>query len=111
MPQRVTFITELARAGNSPIAVQKLARHSDFNLTLRTYTRLQIDDLVDAVERLSSLTGGDEIKTPATTESGTEDDVRLRSLVEAWPSLPEHIKTAIALLTAPQIDPAEKRPR
>ena len=40
--QRVTFITELARVGNSPIAVQKLARHSDFNLTMRTYTRLQI---------------------------------------------------------------------
>jgi site-specific recombinase XerC len=38
--QRTTFITGLARAGVSVSTAQKLARHSDVNLTLGTYTRL-----------------------------------------------------------------------
>jgi len=98
-----TFITELARVGNSPIAVQKLARHSDFNLTLRTYTRLQIDDLVDAVERLPTLggTGGGKGQSLTAPEPipNMPDDARLRDLVAVWPTLPEHLKNAIAMLT------------
>ena len=38
--QRTTFITGLARAGVAPAMAQRLARHSDINLTMGVYTRL-----------------------------------------------------------------------
>jgi integrase len=50
---RTTFITGLARAGVAPALAQKLARHSDINLTLNAYTRLQMNDLAGAVGRLT----------------------------------------------------------
>lgn len=106
--QRVTFITELARTGSSPAAVQKLARHSDYNLTLRTYTRLGIDELVSAVEKLPPLggnTGNQDTNTPQAQATPTMPDMpndpRLRDVVVAWPSLPDQIKNAIAMLIAP----------
>lgn len=58
--QRATFITGLARAGVSPTKAQKLARHSDVNLTMQTYTHLGVDDLASAVESLPSLRGTNE---------------------------------------------------
>ena len=39
---RKTFITNLSRAGVSPKLAQTLARHSDINLTMNTYTSLKI---------------------------------------------------------------------
>ncbi|MGA2031214.1 MAG: site-specific integrase [Thermoguttaceae bacterium] len=53
--QRMTFISALARAGVSPATAQKLARHSDINLTMGTYTRLQMADMAGAVDKLSEL--------------------------------------------------------
>ncbi|MEX2307308.1 MAG: tyrosine-type recombinase/integrase, partial [Pirellulales bacterium] len=50
---RTTFITGLARAGVAPALTQKLARHSDINLTLSAYTRLQMSELAGAVGRLA----------------------------------------------------------
>jgi site-specific recombinase XerC len=52
---RTTFITGIARAGIAPAVVQKLARHSDVNLTLGTYTRLQMTDLAGAVDKLPTI--------------------------------------------------------
>jgi integrase len=52
---RTTFITGLARAGVMPAMAQKLARHSDINLTLGVYTQLQLSDLAKAVEKLPIL--------------------------------------------------------
>ena len=53
---RTTFITSLARAGVMPATAQMLARHSDINLTLGTYTKLSLSDLANAVGRLPRLT-------------------------------------------------------
>jgi integrase len=53
---RTTFITSLARAGVPPAMAQRLARHSDINLTLGTYTKLQTQELADAVGRLATIT-------------------------------------------------------
>jgi integrase len=49
---RKTFITNLSRAGLSPKTAQFLARHSDINLTLNTYTMLGVCDRASAVESL-----------------------------------------------------------
>lgn len=47
---RKTFITNLSRANVPPKMAQILARHSDINLTMNTYTMLGIVDQVAAVE-------------------------------------------------------------
>ncbi len=52
---RKTFITNLARVGVSPKTAQILARHSDINLTMNTYTMLGVLDQVAAVEALPSV--------------------------------------------------------
>ena len=49
---RYTFITSLAKAGVHPGKAQRLARHSDINLTMGVYTQLDVDDLRDAVESI-----------------------------------------------------------
>jgi integrase len=52
---RVQFVTSLARAKVHPRVAQQLARHSDINLTMRVYSKLELDDLGAAVERLPSM--------------------------------------------------------
>lgn len=52
---RKTFITNLARAGVSPKTAQVLARHSDINLTMNTYTMLEVYDQSVAVAALPPL--------------------------------------------------------
>ena len=49
---RYTFITNLAKAGVHPGKAQRLARHSDINLTMNTYTQLEVDDLRGAMEMI-----------------------------------------------------------
>jgi len=49
---RYTFITSLARAGVHPGKAQRLARHSDINLTMGVYTQLDVDDLRGAVDSI-----------------------------------------------------------
>jgi integrase len=52
---RYTFITSLALAGVHPAKAQRLARHSDINLTMGVYTSLSVDDLREAVSLLPPL--------------------------------------------------------
>ncbi len=49
---RYTFITNLAKAGVHPGKAQRLARHSDINLTMNVYTQLDVDDLREAVNSI-----------------------------------------------------------
>lgn len=50
---RVTFVTNLGRAGVPLVAAQKLARHSDPRLTANIYTKLGDDDLAKELRKLS----------------------------------------------------------
>jgi len=49
---RHTFISNLGKAGVSPKMAQTLARHSDINLTMNTYTHLGLRDQAAAVQNL-----------------------------------------------------------
>jgi integrase len=52
---RMTFITNLTRSGAAPKTAQLLARHSDINLTMNTYTMLGVMDQAAAVEALPAI--------------------------------------------------------
>lgn len=101
--QRTTFITGLARAGVAPATAQRLARHSDINLTLGTYTRLGIDDLATAVGNLPELHMGAPAKAPEDVTHDAPDppqsqDPELNRLVALWPRLSAPIRRAILAL-------------
>lgn len=107
--QRTTFITALARANVPPATAQKLARHSDINLTMGPYTRLQLADLAEAVGRLPdlrpSISSGEQSSSAAPPpEKPPQDDPLLAGVVAAWPHLPEHIRQAILALIGTAID-------
>ncbi len=103
--QRTTFITSLARAGVAPATAQRLARHSDINLTMGVYTQLQAQDLHAALERLPTLHRTATPHEAAPHESkikaaSTELDADLRRIATAWPRLRKSIRQAIlALIT------------
>jgi len=72
---RSTFITNLSRADVSPKMAQSLARHSDINLTMNTYTKLGVLDQAAAVESLPPLPdskpkGGSERLQATGTDGG-----------------------------------------
>jgi len=52
---RHSYITLLQRSGVHPKVAQELARHSDINLTMRTYTHAHLHDLAGAVDGLPAL--------------------------------------------------------
>jgi integrase len=104
--QRTTFITGLARAGVSPATAQELARHSDINLTLGTYTRLTADELKVAVEKLPALrpTGALESEPQANALGDSTDDAGLATIIAAWPALSTPMRAAILTI----VNAAEK---
>ena len=62
----------LVKSGASVKEVQQLARHSDPKLTLNTYTKLGVHDLVGALDRLPAI--GPATPTPETQRAtGTYD--------------------------------------
>jgi len=54
---RHTFITNLSRAGVHPAVAQKLARHSSIELTMHYYTHVLRESEIDAMKRLSDISG------------------------------------------------------
>lgn len=97
--QRTTFITSLARAGVSPATAQRLARHSDVNLTLGAYTKLQASELQEALERLPTLNQKPVDQNPELPEKEqAPKDSDLASVISAWPNLRQAIRKAILAL-------------
>ena len=63
LPRRMRFhdlrhgtATLLLRAGVDPHRVQRILRHTDIRVTLGTYGHLQVEDLRDAVNRITPRT-------------------------------------------------------
>ncbi|MFO0821042.1 MAG: tyrosine-type recombinase/integrase [Pirellulales bacterium] len=77
---RKTFITNLSRAGVSPKTAQLLARHSDINLTMNTYTMLGVLDQAAAVEALPPIPDSVVSTTTLAGEPTTRRDTRDRHL-------------------------------
>ena len=73
---RKAFITNLTRSGAAPKTAQLLARHSDINLTMNTYTMLGVMDQAAAVEALPPLPFG-RAKTNVQTARATGTDGRM----------------------------------
>jgi Phage integrase family/PEP-CTERM motif len=67
---RHSFVALLDQSGASLREAMQLARHSDPKLTMRTYGRLRLSDLGNAVGRLPSLTSGTQ--SAALSLTGTE---------------------------------------
>lgn len=93
--QRTTFITGLARAGVPVSAAQKLARHSDVNLTLGTYTCLEMHELANAVSKLPRL---NHFQEGSSVIEKNKIDTELERVIVAWPTLSETVRGSIILL-------------
>ena len=94
--QRTTFITNLSRVGISPALAQKIARHSDINLTMGTYTQLEMAELGQAVERLPSLTSMESAHNVEGSEKVRKQ--QLAALNAAWHQLSDEVRSAIMKL-------------
>jgi len=68
---RVTYVTELQRAGLPPRTVMQLARHTDFRLTAGTYTDMRLIDTFGAVQCLP--TYDTEPTRQVALRTGTDD--------------------------------------
>jgi hypothetical protein len=104
--QRTTFITGLARAGVAPAAAQRLARHSDINLTMGVYTRLGMEDLASAVNNLPHLRSvspplDGKPNSPSGPAVNESQDLELGRIIASWPTLSESIRAAILALLPP----------
>jgi len=82
---RVTYVTRLTLADVHPRRAQELARHSDINLTMQSYTKLTIRNLSREVNKLGTPPAGqEEQNTQALRATGTDhaiadDGARRRS--------------------------------
>ncbi len=69
---RKTFITNLTRSGVTPKTAQLLARHSDINLTMNTYTMLGVCDQAAAVEALPPIPTSSPVEAQVARATGTD---------------------------------------
>jgi len=74
---------------------QKLARHSDVNLTLGTYTHLQAKELAQAVEGLPSLVSDERASGPKCDPDSPPVDPDLQRVILSWPSLSVEVRKRI----------------
>ena len=66
---RSTFATNPARAGVNPAKAQELVRHSDVNLTMRLYKKLELSDLAEAAEQLPATGPGISVAAKVAVDS------------------------------------------
>ncbi len=66
---RYTFITNAIKSGELPATVQRLARHSDINLTFRVYADLGLEDLYHGALRGAAITPPTAAKGRSRTRS------------------------------------------
>ena len=97
---RHTFITNLVRAGVHPHNAQRLARHSTIDLTLNTYTHLEISDLANEVSKLgssktNSKPADNQFAPDAKSISEPFEPSSLSIISKNWNKLPDNIKAAI----------------
>jgi integrase/recombinase XerD len=74
---RKTFITNLTRSGATPKTAQMLARHSDINLTMNSYTMIGVMDQVAAVEALPPIPAQTTQQSEQLRATGTDPRVEL----------------------------------
>ena len=75
---RHSFTSALARGGVHPKTAQDLARHSDINLTMSTYTHTFLKDRKDALDALPDLDQPSEAKAAEMARTaGTDDRILL----------------------------------
>ena len=101
---RYTYITNLIKAGEHPAYVQRLARHSDINLTFRVYADLGLEDLyhgelrgaavtpptaANGTSRQRSKQTSTEAKRDAGDDDGSETGAKSVALNVALPGVPE----------------------
>ena len=87
---RHSFITALAQGGVHPKTAQDLARHSDINLTMNTYTHTKLERRRDALVALPNL---DEPASDAEAARATgTDDESVFAVCLAKQSLPKPIQ-------------------
>ena len=95
---RMTFITGLSRAGVAPAIAQKLARHSDINLTMGVYTELEMQELGHAVTKLPKLSTSVGSSTEVELDSKSQlREEQFQELEQAWKKLSD--ETRLKLLT------------
>ena len=70
---RVTFCSELERAGVSPRTIMELMRHRDYKLTAGTYTDVRVIDTFGAVGKLPEYSGTPEPEPQTARKTGTDD--------------------------------------
>ena len=113
---RGTFATNLATAGVSPKAAQELMRHSDINLTMKTYTTLRLSDVAGDLNKLPALPTGDGQTQRATGTTDAAPIERHTTTAKPTPVLVARLvarpigKKGLPLMTADESRPSESAP-
>ena len=100
---RKTFITNLTKSGVAPKTAQLLARHSDINLTMNTYTTLGVLDQAAAMESLPAVPTGEtkkaENKLPLQATGTDDQDRAFRATSEVPTMVPKGAENGANQLT------------
>ena len=71
---RHSFISSLAQSGVHPSVCQRLARHSDINLTMNKYTHVVLESKTEALNTLPDLTEPSTLESAKATGTDDTDD-------------------------------------
>ena len=118
---RKAFITNLSLAGVQPKAAQTVARYSEINLTMNTYTMLQVLDQAAAVESLPPVPNAvEQLRNLALSPASQRDPATIAAehavpvdpaslppdvvrILAAWEQLPLEVKNRPAASIRPPV--------